>query len=202
MERTERRSHLVRRKQQSYLLILRNQTVLDKIMNFIFRVATIDDTEAIRQLAEKTFRDTYTEFNTPENMETHVAKNFSSEAISSDLKSPQNQYFIIEFETETVAFAKLVKDHSTKGLENKKVVEIERFYVDKNLHGQQLGRKLMDFCTNWAKENGFETIWLGVWENNQNAMQFYKKMGFELFDKHVFVLGTEVQTDFTMRRDL
>ena len=60
----------------------------------------------------------------------------------------------------------------------------------------------MDFCTDWAKENGFETIWLGVWENNNNAMQFYKKMGFEFLDKHVFVLGTEVQTDFTMKRDL
>lgn len=171
-------------------------------MNFIFRLATISDTEAICVLAEKTFRDTYTEFNTPENMEIHVAKNFSTEAILADLQNNQNQYFIIELETKIVAFAKLVKDHSTKGLANKKVVEIERFYVDKNLHGQQLGRKLMDFCMNWAKENNFETIWLGVWENNQNAMQFYKKMGFEFLDKHVFVLGTEVQTDFTMKKDL
>lgn len=171
-------------------------------MNFNFRLATISDTATICRLAEKTFRDTYTEFNTPENMEAHVAKNFSSEAILADLQNPQNQYFIIESEQQIVAFAKLVKDHPTKGLADKKVVEIERFYVDKSLHGQQLGRKLMDFCTNWAKENNFESIWLGVWENNHNAMQFYKKMGFEFLDKHVFVLGTEVQTDFTMKRDL
>ena len=171
-------------------------------MIFNFRLANLNDAPLLRKLSEDTFRDTYTEFNTPENMETHVSKNFSSEAILEDLQSPQNQYFIIELEEQIVAFAKLVKDHSTKGLADKKVVEIERFYVDKSLHGQQLGRKLMDFCTNWAKENGFETIWLGVWENNLNAIQFYKKMGFEFLDKHVFVLGTEVQTDFTMKRDL
>lgn len=171
-------------------------------MVFNFRLANVNDAILLRKLSEDTFRDTYTEFNTPENMEAHVAKNFSIEAIVNDLQSPQNQYFIIEFDTQIVAFAKLVKDHSTKGLENKKVVEIERFYVDKNLHGQQLGRKLMDFCTNWSKESNFETIWLGVWENNQNAMKFYKKMGFEFLDKHVFVLGTEVQTDFTMKKDL
>lgn len=167
-----------------------------------FRLANLNDTPLLRKISEQTFRDTYTEFNTPENMEAHVAKNFSTEAIIADLQSPQNQYFIIEFETQIVAFAKLVKEHSTKGLENKKVVEIERFYIDKNLHGKQLGRKLMDFCTKWAKENHFETIWLGVWENNPNAIQFYKKMGFQFLDKHVFVLGTEVQTDFTMKRDL
>jgi ribosomal protein S18 acetylase RimI-like enzyme len=171
-------------------------------MNFSFRLATIDDTEAIRVLAENTFRDTYAELNTPENMEIHVAKNFSSETILADLQSLQNQYFVIESETQIVAFAKLVKAHSTKGLEGKSVIEIERFYIDKNLHGQQLGRKLMDFCTNWAKENSFETIWLGVWENNPNAIQFYKKMGFEFLGTHVFVLGTEVQTDFTMKKDI
>ena len=118
------------------------------------------------------------------------------------MQSLQNQYFVIEFETQIVAFAKLVKANSTKGLEGKSVVEIERFYIDKNLHGQLLGRKLMDFCTNWAKENSFETIWLGVWENNPNAIQFYKKMGFEFLGTHVFVLGTEVQTDFTMKKDI
>lgn len=171
-------------------------------MIFNFRLATINDSESIRSLAEKTFRDTYTEFNTPENMETHVAKNFSSEAILEDLHNTQNQYFIIENEERITGFAKLVKNHSTNGLASKKVVEIERFYVDKSLHGKQLGRKLMDFCINWSKEHNFETIWLGVWENNQNAMQFYKKMGFEFLDKHIFVLGTEVQTDFTMKKDL
>ncbi len=171
-------------------------------MVFNFRLANVNDAILLRKLSEDTFRDTYTEFNTPENMEAHIAKNFSIEAIINDLQSPQNQYFIIEHDTQIVAFAKLVKDHRTKGLTNKKVVEIERFYVDKSLHGQQLGRKLMDFCTNWSKENNFETIWLGVWENNQNAMEFYKKMGFEFLDKHIFVLGTEIQTDFTMKKDL
>lgn len=171
-------------------------------MIFNFRLANLNDVTLLRTLSEQTFRDTYTEFNTPENMEAHVAKNFSMETITKDLQNADYQCFVVEFGSKIVAFAKLVKDHNTKGLADKKVVEIERFYVDKKLHGQQLGRRLMDFCTNWAKENHFETMWLGVWENNPNAIQFYKKMGFEFLDKHVFVLGTEVQTDFTMKRHL
>lgn len=171
-------------------------------MNFEFRLANLDDAAAIRQLSEKTFRDTYTIYNTPENMEAHVAKNFSLEKIESELQESDSQYFIINLEDKIVAFAKLKKDHSTKGLENKHVIEIERFYVDKSLQGQQLGRKLMDFCVEWSVENNFETIWLGVWEQNENAMKFYKKMGFEFLGEHTFVLGTEVQRDFTMQRPL
>ncbi len=171
-------------------------------MNFQFRLARLTDTAALRQLSEKTFRDTYTVYNTPENMEQHVAKNFTLQQITKELQDANSQYFIIENASEIVAFAKLIKDHLTKGLEEKKVVEIERFYVDKTLQGQQLGRKLMDFCVEWSVENNFDVIWLGVWENNENAMQFYKKMGFEFLGKHTFVLGNEVQADFTMKRNL
>lgn len=171
-------------------------------MNYQFRLANLGDAVAIRQLSEKTFRDTYTIYNTPENMELHVSKNFTIQQIEKELQDEGSQYFIVDSEQEIVAFAKLVKNHSTEGLEDKNVVEIERFYVDKTLQGQQLGRKLMDFCTEWSIENNFETIWLGVWENNTNALKFYQKMGFEFLGKHTFVLGTEVQTDFTMKRNL
>lgn len=171
-------------------------------MNFQFRLANFEDAAAIRQLSEKTFRDTYTVYNTPENMEQHVAKNFTLGQIEKELQQVDSQYIIIALDGEIIAFAKLVKNHSTKGLEGKNVVEIERFYVDKTLQGQQLGRKLMDFCVEWSIENNFEIIWLGVWENNANAIKFYQKMGFEFLDKHTFVLGTEVQTDFTMKKHL
>ena len=171
-------------------------------MNFQFRLANFEDAAAIRQLSEKTFRDTYTVYNTPENMEQHVEKNFALQQIEKELKQIDSQYIIIDLNGEIIAFSKLVKNRSTKGLEEKNVVEIERFYIDKSLQGQQLGRKLMDFCIEWSIENNFEIIWLGVWENNANAIKFYQKMGFEFLGKHSFVLGTEVQTDFTMKRNL
>ena len=168
----------------------------------LLRLATISDKENLRQLAEITFRDTYTAFNTAENMENHVAKNFSLQQIEAELQSPACQYIVIETNQELIGFAKLVKDHATDGLTEQKVVEIERIYVQKAYHGQQLGRQLINFCIDWSRENKFEVIWLGVWENNHKAIQFYEKMGFQNFGTHVFVLGEEVQTDFVMKKAL
>jgi ribosomal protein S18 acetylase RimI-like enzyme len=45
-------------------------------------------------------------------------------------------------------------------------------------------------------------VWLGVWEKNEKAIGFYKRNGFVEFDKHLFTLGTDVQTDIMMRREL
>jgi ribosomal protein S18 acetylase RimI-like enzyme len=168
----------------------------------ILRLATLADAPRLRELGEITFRDTYTVYNTPENMEKHVAKNFSLHQVETELRDSNNQYIVCENEQGLVAFVKLVKNHSTDGLTEENVVEIERIYVLKTFHGQQLGRKLIDFCTEWAKAQGFEVIWLGVWEHNQNALKFYEKMGYLRFGEHTFVLGDEVQTDYVMKKYL
>ena len=45
-------------------------------------------------------------------------------------------------------------------------------------------------------------VWLGVWEENVRAINFYKKQGFNEFDKHIFMLGDDAQTDLLMRLPL
>jgi ribosomal protein S18 acetylase RimI-like enzyme len=45
-------------------------------------------------------------------------------------------------------------------------------------------------------------VWLGVWEENLRAINFYKKNGFVEFDKHIFKLGNDEQTDIMMKRQL
>lgn len=168
----------------------------------LIRLATLADAPRLRELSEITFRDTYTAYNTPENMEGHVAKHFSLQQIETELQDSTNQYVVCENKRELIAFVKLVKNHSTQGLTEEKVVEIERIYVLKAFHGQQLGRKLIDFCTVWAKNQDFEVIWLGVWEHNPNAIKFYEKMGYVRFGEHTFILGNDVQRDYVMKRKI
>jgi len=45
-------------------------------------------------------------------------------------------------------------------------------------------------------------VWLGVWDQNPRAISFYKKNGFIEFDKHVFRLGNDEQTDLMMRLEI
>jgi ribosomal protein S18 acetylase RimI-like enzyme len=41
-----------------------------------------------------------------------------------------------------------------------------------------------------------------VWEHNPRAQRFYRKQGFETVGTHRFVLGTDVQTDEVMTREI
>ena len=52
-----------------------------------------------------------------------------------------------------------------------------------NLRGKGLGSQLMHYIEAEAIKRGFSEITLGVEENNERAIIFYKKIGFQEFMK-------------------
>ena len=168
----------------------------------LIRPATLADAPALRDLNESTFSDTYAAFNTPEDLKIHGEKHFNLPQIERELRQENLAYFVVELENQLVAFAKLVLNHAAETLENQQVVEVERFYVLRAFHGQQVAQQLMDFCCSWATEQQFEVIWLGVWEHNPRGIRFYEKMGFTRFGTHIFRLGNDLQTDVLVKRPL
>ncbi|MEY4459269.1 MAG: hypothetical protein RIT38_474, partial [Bacteroidota bacterium] len=87
-------------------------------------------------------------------------------------------------------------------LKDNTALEIERIYVAKAFHGKKIGQLLYDKAIEVAKVKMVEYIWLGVWEENHRAINFYTKNGFVAFDKHIFVLGEDAQTDIMMKLEL
>lgn len=81
-------------------------------------------------------------------------------------------------------------------------LEIERIYVLKGYHGKKVGQLLFEKAEDLAQRKQVDFIWLGVWEKNERAIHFYQKNGFEIIDQHIFKLGTDLQTDFIMRKIL
>ncbi|MCD8539595.1 MAG: GNAT family N-acetyltransferase [Leadbetterella sp.] len=75
-------------------------------------------------------------------------------------------------------------------------------YVLREFHGRKVGQLLYEKAIDIAREKNMEYVWLGVWEENHRAVGFYKKNGFEMFDKHIFRLGDDEQTDIMMKLKL
>ena len=68
-----------------------------------------------------------------------------------------------------------------------------------SFHGKKLGQALYEKAIQIANEKKVQYLWLGVWEKNNKAIQFYKKNGFVQFDTHIFKLGNDEQTDIMMK---
>ncbi|MHC4791202.1 MAG: GNAT family N-acetyltransferase [Planctomycetota bacterium] len=58
----------------------------------------------------------------------------------------------------------------------------------------------MKSCLEAARIDGHQTIWLGVWEKNAQAIRFYEKWDFKKVGTKEFILGSDRQIDDVMER--
>lgn len=98
-----------------------------------------------------------------------------------------------------IGYLKLNSGQSQTELQDNEALEIERIYVLKDFHGKKVGQALYQKAIQVARQVKAPYVWLGVWEKNTRALGFYRQNGFAEFDKHIFRLGNEEQTDLLMK---
>ena len=168
------------------------------------RRATVDDAKSLTDLSYTTFWDAFAHHpkNAPDDLAHYMRQAFSVERIADELNDPRAVFLVAEIEGELAGYAKLVCDHIEPGISAEKPIELNRLYSQQKFLGQGVGQTLMDACFDLARENGFDTIWLGVWEYNPRAQRFYEKNGFREVGSHTFVLGSDPQTDLLMQKEI
>lgn len=166
------------------------------------RAAGIEDAWLIKEMARKTFMETYGEMNTPENMEAYLQSQFSDERMEEEFRSQHSRFFLAYLEDVPVAFTKVRDDRRVSKLENIRALEVQRIYVLQEYQGFSLGKAMIDMVKKLAQQESYQTIWLQVWQKNNKAIRFYQKAGFTVFETANFLLGDSNQQDFLMRYDL
>ena len=172
----------------------------ETLPSITIQTVTVAQTATIANLSRITFYDTYAQYNTKENMDQFIAEHFSMDALTSQINDSNNIFLIAYMDDIPVGYVKMREGKIPEELGEDKAIEIERIYALKNVIGQGVGKSLMLESIVTAKTKGKKVVWLGVWQQNSSALQFYKKFGFEEFGTHVFMLGEDPQTDFLMRK--
>lgn len=158
--------------------------------------------EFLQNIGLTTFQETFQHSNTASDFQEYVDKSFSEHQILSELKNPNSTFFFAVIQDEIVGYLKLnVRDAQTEQI-GPDAIEIERIYVLQEYQGQRIGVALMEKALSEGRRLNMKYIWLGVWEYNTKAIEFYKRKGFIAFDTHIFILGSDHQTDILMRLEL
>lgn len=167
--------------------------------NFLIKECSLEDIKKIKYISEKTFYETFSDDNSEEDMEKYAEENFSYEQLESEIKNNASRFYIVENNEEVVAYMKLNFDRAQTEPGHTNTLEVQRIYILQAYKGKNIGKGLIQKAKEIGKNNNLDYIWLGVWENNINAIKFYEKQGFVKFDTHVFKLGEDEQTDNLMK---
>jgi ribosomal protein S18 acetylase RimI-like enzyme len=162
----------------------------------------IADAETLLSFSKKTFYEFFAHLNDPANMEAYSAVAFTPQSMLEQINNPGSEFYFALYKDDMVGYIKLNFNDAQTEFKDNNALEIERIYVSGEYHGKHIGKQLLDFAIDIARNKQFNYVWLGVWEHNEKAIGFYEHNGFKVFSSHEFLLGDDRQMDLLMKRDL
>lgn len=135
-------------------------------------------------------------------MKAYLDKSFDIERLRAELLNANSMFYFLYSDGELSGYLKLNEAPAQTDINDGQSLEIERIYIAKEFQGKGLGTELMDRAIDLANMRKKLYVWLGVWEENEKAVLFYKKNGFYQIGTHSFFMGDDEQTDYIMRKNL
>jgi ribosomal protein S18 acetylase RimI-like enzyme len=162
------------------------------------RAAVPADAATVAELARRTFFDTFAESNDANDLALHLERAYGVAQQEAEINDPGTVTLLAEAAGVAVAYAQVRTGHVPECVGDRGAIELWRLYVAREWHGRGVAQALMERVKQEARARGAKTLWLGVWERNDRARAFYDKCGFVDVGAHVFLFGTDPQTDRVM----
>ena len=171
-------------------------------MELTYTKCSLTDLQQLRQISEQTFVTAFEKHNDPYDFKNYIEKAFALQKIKEELLNPNSEFFFAFSNNEIVGYFKLNVGVAQSDIKQDDSIELERIYVFVQYQGLGLGEEFINHIKNVALKRNKKMLWLGVWEENKRAIQFYERQGFQKFGTHPYYIGTDEQTDWLMHFDL
>jgi diamine N-acetyltransferase len=171
-------------------------------MSVTYRPGTSSDASRLAEFATRAFTHTYAAFNSAADMRDYVATSYGVDQQTRELADPAMITVLAELGDSLIGYVQLRRKDVPSCVTHEAPAEIYRFYVDASAHGKGVAQRLMDESLAAARDLGAKHLWLGVWEQNERAIAFYRKSGFVEVGEQHFQLGSDRQRDLVLVRPL
>lgn len=163
---------------------------------------SLESASALQKISVETFTETFKDHNSPEHLNAYLEKAYNLDALKQELANPSSHFFFVYWDQEIAGYLKVNMDEAQTEAMGSGSLEVERIYVKKQFQKHGLGKALLNKAFEIALDEKKQAIWLGVWEDNTNAIAFYQKKGFVQTGSHSFFMGDDEQVDLIMTKIL
>lgn len=170
------------------------------MLDLTIKRAVLEDAATLSKLSLETFFDTFTGTCTNADMDSFLEEYFNLTQVEKELSDPEDYFFVAWDHDKAVGYVRVKEDKSgVAEIDKHEGIELKRLYVRKEYHAKKVGAALTNYAIDFAKQHDYGTIFLSVWEFNEQAKKFYEKFGFEYTGyRHPFPIGNTPQTDVWM----
>jgi ribosomal protein S18 acetylase RimI-like enzyme len=164
-----------------------------------FRDAQLKDAAGLAEIGRETFAETFGDLYPPGDLRQFLDETYSVSKMEGDLKDPDVEVRIAYSGKRMVAYCKIGPCKLPVDTGPEPSLELHRVYVYQHGQGVGVGRILLAWAIERARQRGARNLFLGVWESNDKAIALYESRGFEKVGAYKFKVGDTIDDEFIMR---
>lgn len=145
--------------------------------------ASIHDAKILSEVGFYSFKSAHGHSAPKKDIEEYMSKNFTESVFLKELSNEKNHFYLIKYNEVIVGYTLIIFNKNEPQILFENPAYLSRIYLLEAYYGLGLGKQLFDFIKSICIENKQSGIWLNVWVENQRAINFYKKQGFEIVGK-------------------
>ncbi|MFV0494371.1 GNAT family N-acetyltransferase [Mycobacterium sp.] len=158
-------------------------------------------------VAARTFPLACPPWSRPEDIAAFVDAQLSPECFAAYLSDPRRAVIAARNPDGIAGYVMVIRgvpndDRIQRAVPLRPAVELSKLYLLTDFHGTGISAALLDAAISAAFDWGARCIWLGANEKNLRAVRFYRKHGFTVTGAKTFQMGSFVEDDYVMVREL
>ena len=147
------------------------------------------DVPLLVELAQQTFWESHGHSAAKEDIEYYLNQFYTTKVLQQDIHGLNVAYRLLYFKDQAVGFSKVILNQPYPSSTSSNLCKLERIYVLQDFHGHKLGLELFEYNMDLARSNNQKGLWLYTWTGNDRAINFYKKLGFQIVGSHDFKIS-------------
>lgn len=162
----------------------------------------LSDLQELRDIGIKSYVPHYAHMWKPDGLEWYLNRCFNDEFLQKEIIDTNVEYYIISSAEQNIGILKLVfqKPLPDSNIEN--ALYLEKIYFIKEWTGKGIGRELMNFAFERARETNCDCVWLVAMDTAVKPVQAYERAGFMIHSHKMLdfeLLKDEFKGTFVMK---
>lgn len=139
---------------------------------------SVKDHFKLLELAKQIYPPAYKHMWNNDDCEFYFEKFYSLDNLKKELAEAKSEYYFVHHNDSLVGFLRILFNKALKTKPETLACYLHRIYLSEDVQGKGIGQKLIYWVEQRAKSKGNELIWLEAMDTQEQALQFYKKLGF------------------------